>query len=89
MCAVRLLCDVACAFIVCWHLFVIIVFRVLIQDTTTANENFKDSKSFIIECTRVPVYRQGRSRKLFSEFKFSYIGRTAVKTFARDLVFYI
>ena len=26
--------------------------------------------------------------KLCSEFKFSYIGRTAVKTFARDLVFY-
>ena len=27
--------------------------------------------------------------KLCYEFKFSYIGRTAVKTFARDLVLYI
>ena len=32
------------------------------------------------------MYKEG-VEKLFSEFKFLYIGRTAVKTFARDLVF--
>ena len=82
---------------------VFVLFRVLIQEGSITRKRKKQIEFYkspppqtkTLKTRKVLLYRAALlfqtwegDTKLCYEFKFSYIGRTAVKTFARDLVFY-